>query len=124
MWALELCYNVRHFEYHGRQLDDPWSCRQSAIYHKYELLNGTSNWIIIQHARSADISRETKDRGKLLHPMGLHVRFISALCESWRQYFDYLAGRLKDCVSIDLLTFRSSGGFSSKKISNLVKSER
>ncbi|CAF9925437.1 MAG: hypothetical protein HETSPECPRED_005836 [Heterodermia speciosa] len=95
--AAELCYNVRHFELHGRQLEDPWSCRQSAIYHKYELLNGKSNWIIIQHAQGLDFARQIIDSYELSHPMDLHIRFISVLSENWRQYLDYLAGRLKDC---------------------------
>ena len=116
MCTPDLCYNVRHFEYHGRQLDDPWSCRQSAIYHRYELLNGRSNWIIIQHARSLDIAGEVTDHGKLLHPMDLHLHFISTLCESWRQYLNYLADRLKDCVSMVSCRSRASGGFSPNKL--------
>lgn len=45
---LDLCYNIRHFELHGRELADPWSCQQSAVHQKYYFANGESNWIYVQ----------------------------------------------------------------------------
>ncbi|KAF2259194.1 hypothetical protein CC78DRAFT_82270 [Lojkania enalia] len=44
----DICYNLRHFEKNGRNLQDPWSCRQTVTHQKYHFSDATSSWIIVQ----------------------------------------------------------------------------
>ena len=99
VWNIEICYNLRHFQLHGRELDDPWSCRHSAIYHQFHYETKRSTWIIIQPPALAEDIVETMDSRFPSHPLGLHLIYVGPLVASWRHYLDYLAGRLKDSVS-------------------------
>jgi hypothetical protein len=100
---LDLCYNVRHFERHGRDLEDPWSCRQSAIHNKNSFDTEQSSWIAIQPpilfaSRLKDYSPTNTP-----HPMALYIRFLAASIAGWREYLNYIAERLKSFVSESLL---------------------
>ncbi|KAI1125641.1 hypothetical protein F5Y10DRAFT_246502 [Nemania abortiva] len=88
----DLCYNIRHFERHGRDLDDPWSCRQSAIHQKYNMDTNHSDWIIV-HPPLRFIPRMT-DYNKT-HPMQLHLNYLAAGIGGWREYLNYLSSQLK-----------------------------
>ncbi|KAI1179907.1 hypothetical protein F4777DRAFT_404066 [Nemania sp. FL0916] len=43
-----ICCNIRYFERHNRDLEDPWSCRQSALHHSLWLVSSRSTWVVIQ----------------------------------------------------------------------------
>ena len=98
-WALDLCYNIRHFERHGRELEDLWSCRQSTIHQKYSFDTKQSSWVVIQppilFASSLKCTRPTNTA----HPMGLHLRYLAAATARWREYLNDIADRLKVFVS-------------------------
>jgi hypothetical protein len=44
---VDICYNLRYFEPYRRQLSDPWSCRQLAIYQKFFFPEDRLAWIVI-----------------------------------------------------------------------------
>ncbi|KAI0549993.1 hypothetical protein F4679DRAFT_544427 [Xylaria curta] len=93
--TLGICYNIRHFECHGRSLEDPWSCRQTAIHHSYNKDNNRSDWIIIQPTQRFTGSF----RGEYLnshHPMDLHLHYLSMGVANWREYLNYLSNNLKE----------------------------
>jgi hypothetical protein len=69
----DLCYSIRHFELHGRELDDPWSCRQSAIHQKYYFTNGHSRWIIVQPPILFTNSLKNTEFSQITKPIGLHL---------------------------------------------------
>ncbi|KAH7198913.1 uncharacterized protein B0J16DRAFT_392732 [Fusarium flagelliforme] len=96
----DICYSIYHFELHGRALDDPWSCRQSAIYQKYSSNNARSDFIIIQPP--ARFSSYTTGQP---HPMTLHLEFISACISNWQNYMNYVSKRLEPCLFADLSSF-------------------
>ena len=94
----DLCYNVRHFELHERDLEDPWSCRQSAIHQKYYFSAGCSNWIIVQPPKLFLSTLEGIESDKIVHPMGLHVLYIAAAMANWRSYLNYITEKLTQLV--------------------------
>ncbi|KAL8998433.1 MAG: hypothetical protein Q9188_006097 [Gyalolechia gomerana] len=92
----DLCYNIRHFELHGRELEDPWSCRQSAIHQKYYFTNNRSNWIIVQPPVLFSIALKGLGPVQMAHPMGLHVWYLTAAMANWRPYLNYITERLTE----------------------------
>ncbi|KAI1742959.1 hypothetical protein F4680DRAFT_388269 [Xylaria scruposa] len=93
--SVGICYNIRHFECHGRSLNDPWSCRQSAIHHDYNKDEDRSDWIIIQPPLRFTGKFRDERLNDLHHPMDLHLRYLSAGVAGWREYLNYLSSNLK-----------------------------
>ncbi|OCK78362.1 hypothetical protein K432DRAFT_427331 [Lepidopterella palustris CBS 459.81] len=99
--TLEICYNVRYFELHGRDLDDPWSCRQTAIYHKYPPNGNESMMMIIQAPQSfrtwLDHSRVDTRRTqtwKQEHPFSIHARYLTCCTVNMRKYLNHTSEEL------------------------------
>ncbi|KAH8896843.1 hypothetical protein GQ53DRAFT_838316 [Thozetella sp. PMI_491] len=93
--ASELCYNLRHFELHGRDLEDPWSCRQSALHFKYCHDTRQSSFIIIQPPTAFGFGPSDWQPCEISHPMNIHLRYIAAATQGWREYLDYMSEKLK-----------------------------
>lgn len=89
----ELCYNIRYFEQHGRDLEDPWSCRQSALHHSFSPVSKQSTCVIIQ---PPEVFEPIEDSER--YTMSLHIRYVSAGLANWRQYLDSFAQRIKVLV--------------------------
>ncbi|KAI0550438.1 hypothetical protein F4679DRAFT_542383 [Xylaria curta] len=88
LWAI--CYNIRHFERHNRDLEDPWSCRQSALHHSFMPISKKSVWVTIQPPEVFDLTIRSST-----HPMYLHVQYLQAAIANWREYLDSFAQRFK-----------------------------
>ena len=99
MLAIDLCYNIRHFELHGRELENPWSCRQTAINHVYDINKEQSNWIVVQPPGPFMSNFDTRDISQMHHSMYLHIPYLTAGVCNWREYLNYIAGKLKELVS-------------------------
>lgn len=95
---LEICYNVRHFERHGRNSTDPWACRQSAIYHKLHASTGTSTWFIVQQPQSLSESLQTAPPQSLRHPIAVHIRFLRSVSHNWRDLLSEISADLATVV--------------------------
>lgn len=89
-----LCYNIRYLEHHGRDLEDPWSCRQSALHHSFSPVSEQSTWVIIQ---APEAFQTISGWGQ--HVMCLHIRYLRAGIANWRQYLEYFAQRFRILVS-------------------------
>ncbi|KAI0399416.1 hypothetical protein F4802DRAFT_589612 [Xylaria palmicola] len=85
-----ICYNIRHFERHGRDLEDPWSCRQSALHHSFLAGSGESTWVVIQPPEAFDTALDPAP-----HPMSLHLRYLRAGIVNWREYLDSFSWAFK-----------------------------
>ena len=101
----DLCYNVRHFELHGRKLEDPWSCRQSAIHQNFYFANERSNCIVIQPPTLCLAVLKTFEVEHRDHPMGLHTKFLTAALANWRSYLNYLTSKLTEIVGRPIINF-------------------
>jgi len=87
-------YNLQFFEPHGRQLTDPWSCRQSAIHQKFLLSENRSAWVVIHQPLLFHDSLQDAQVGVLTHPMSLHIRYIRSATHYWRDYLKYRSSEL------------------------------
>lgn len=116
---VDLCYNIRHFERHGRALEDPWSCRQSAIHQKYYLSDNTSAWLVIsppiQYTRKVVETRTISTA----HPMAHHVQYLSIGIGCWREYLNYLTEQMSTVVSF----FIQWGFIRCKGTKNLINAQ-
>lgn len=107
----EIGYNLYHVEEHGRPaLKDPWSVRQTAVYHKLCFAQQSSTWIFVQLAKPIrdviDIHREgdgcvaSNTPADRLHPVTLHILIFTRSHRNWKRYIGYLAERLSDLHEI------------------------
>merc|ERR1711939_873721 len=92
----DLCYNVQYFEKHGRNLEDPWSCRQSVIYHKYDMAKNCSIWVTVQPPDTWESSLKDLCHHRLSHPLFMHLRFIRSAAANFRDYLNYISSKLLD----------------------------
>jgi hypothetical protein len=100
-WILtsaEICYNLRYFEPHGRQLADPWSCRQSAIHQKLYLSNQHSAWTIIHTPLTFNDALRGSAEYIRSHPIGLHILYIRSCMHYWKEYLGFLGSQFRDIV--------------------------
>ncbi|KAI0890838.1 hypothetical protein F4806DRAFT_347369 [Annulohypoxylon nitens] len=109
IWS-DVCYNIRHFERHGRALDHPWSCRQTAIHQNYDMVTNQSNWVIVNPSLIFESNLEKGVVMRTRHPMSLHICNIAAGTTKWREYLDYLAGNLKR-LNQEIAIYKSFGEF-------------
>lgn len=101
---LQLCYNFRSVETSPRQVKWPWSIRQTAAYHCFDLENGQCSWIVVkgdQLIKNRVMSATTSPHLTDLRSFGsLQDSFSSALsthlllcdwsAENWRWYVNFL----------------------------------
>ncbi|TGJ81222.1 hypothetical protein E0Z10_g7549 [Xylaria hypoxylon] len=90
---VETCYMLHFFENNGRTEGDPWSPRQTAVYHHYHASGNRSSWILIKpsahleeplQAELEGVSRLTLS-GKS-RAARLHVMFTNFALRNWPDY--------------------------------------
>jgi hypothetical protein len=101
----EICYNIRHFELHGRDLADPWSCRHAVFYQQYMLAEHSSTWIIIQGPTMLKpyIEKAISEQKRLMpelteHPLHLHVHILKTMELNWEAYLITLGEQCRKTV--------------------------
>lgn len=97
--AIAICYNIRYFERHGRALEDPWSCRQTAIHVKVSLSTRKTSSVIVQAPKDFRKAVSTVWDENYVHPLHTHLIYLSSSLGGWRDYLNYIADRLRDLVS-------------------------
>jgi len=109
-WSLkDTCYNLRYMERHGRELHDPWSCRQTAICQKYHYSHSRSTWLIIHHPQALYDSLRDMELQNIAHPMALHIRCLRAALHNWREYLNFRGTELRSLVSAPAFTGETKG---------------
>lgn len=97
--CVDICYNVRFVERHGRDgLTDPWSFRQAAVYHSYSYERRTCSWVFVQLPKS--LRARLKREGRPLSPLLIHVLIHRYCASEWRWYINYLSDLVSKMVSI------------------------
>ncbi|KAI1429752.1 hypothetical protein F5Y12DRAFT_795297 [Xylaria sp. FL1777] len=92
---LETCYTIRFFEKNNRagEMNDPWSLRQTGVYHRFHALTGTSVWILIKPSpelknRLPGRMREfwhNRDLRNVRHVL-IHITILAFSLLGWRDY--------------------------------------
>ena len=103
-----LCYNLKSVEQSKGQPEWPWSIRQSALYHSFDVETGRTNWIVIKgdqllkkRIKSATGSRGlpetcfgTVDRA-FASTLAIHIIMSEWSGENWRWYINFLEEALQ-----------------------------
>lgn len=99
--ALQLCYNLRSVEPSNDNSLLPWSIRQAAICHQFDLKMGTATWIIIkandlikkrlfEATHSPSQIRPLSRSGAFSATLDAHLLMCEWAGENWRWYFNDL----------------------------------
>jgi len=103
----EICYNIRKFERHGRDMvDDPWSCRQCSVYQKYRP-GIECTWIFIQLPRATkelldrifEAGEETLYQMPRSHCLALHLLLLWSCEKNWEEYIGSMGNEIAAIVS-------------------------
>ena len=96
----EICYNILYVEKHSRDLRDPWSLRQTGIYHQFCDGLTESRWVILNPAETVSLRLELlfqSDSHQCY--LALHCEFLLLLSSNWTAYIDYLNSEWRRYVS-------------------------
>ena len=79
---------LRYVELNYRQKSKPWSIRQTAVYHKYEVNQQCSTWVLIAASGSAEarLDEYIKNFDSLagLNPFEAHLIIFDTALANWR----------------------------------------
>jgi hypothetical protein len=110
---IRLCYNLKSVE---RSSDKhwPWSIRQTAVYHSFDVEYGKALWIMVKGnelmkerirssaANGAVGPTDLKNFGStceaFVSSLATHIMLAEWCDEDWRWYLNYLEGRLHDAT--------------------------
>jgi hypothetical protein len=96
---LEICYNILYVEKYGRPLSDPWSLRQTGVYHQLNKNLTSSHWILLNLAHHTRLDLEGYFQSTPNQfPLSLHVQLLTLLGSNWTEYIEYLGSALRNLV--------------------------
>lgn len=100
--TLEIAYGLRYAELNSRQSTEPWSIRQTAIYHRFRANSMASTWVLISASQRAEqcIDRYVKSCVDLspLNPFEIHLILLDTIIANWRPYIVSLTDRIRQQV--------------------------
>jgi hypothetical protein len=95
-----MSYNLRYFEKHGRDIKDPWSCRQCVFYQITYCNDNTSTWLVIQPPTKWKEGLKIVDLNKTDYPFALHLRAISSAAATMWEYLEDISNELTELVGL------------------------
>jgi hypothetical protein len=111
---IRLCYNLKSVEMSQRNPQWPWSIRQTAVYHSFDVETGKAFWIVVKGnqliknriqaatEQSALGSSGLKSFESTAHAFASSLATHLVLCdwchEEWRWYLNYLEKRFQDAT--------------------------
>ena len=106
--VLELGYNIKYVAPHGRAFPkDPFSIRETGVYHKFDSGTQESTWIYMQASEALEGRlRRTYERSNDTVPMNqflMHASILHSVSEYWRDYLVYLEDTFSKLVSCPCL---------------------
>ena len=105
--GLDCAYGLRYVELKNRSKAEPWSIRQTAIYHKYKTDTKSSTWIMVSASPNTKRVLEryissSKDLASL-KVFELHLLMIDTALANWPQYIMDLTDNISKQVSQSFL---------------------
>ena len=101
--GLDCAYGLRYVELNNRGKAEPWSIRQTAIYHKYKPDTKSSTWIMVSASPNTRrvLERYISSSEDLasLKAFELHLLMIDAALANWPQYIMDLTDNISGQVS-------------------------
>lgn len=113
----QLCYNIKSVVNkggeEGRLMFNPWSTRQAAVHHQFDVVSGSALWIVAKG--NLDLQRRFASMTKPKAPLdgrsfatteeclrsslAAHLLFCLSATEDWRGYVQWLERKVADIVS-------------------------
>ena len=98
----ECAYILRYVELNHRQENNPWSVRQSLIYHQHREENNVSTWLFISASQTVRTQvnqfLKTTSQGGGQDPFAVHLLILNVMLATWRRYLVYIAGEVRQQV--------------------------
>ena len=96
-----MCYIIHHVEKNGRNRGNPWSLRETGIYHQINIATGSSRWIFIQPSGPTreDIIQNLELGELRQSPFDLHAEVLLSMARNWPEYIEYLSQKLDEMVN-------------------------
>lgn len=107
---IQLCFSLKSVEPSANQKDWPWSIRQTAVYHSFDVDTARATWIVIKGNRTlerlvksatgsqglSELSSFGTTDGCFASTLATHLIFCEWAGENWRWYTNFLEITLDD----------------------------
>jgi len=104
--SVELCYNIRYVDMHGRQKSDPWSFRNTAVSHTFRAISNHSQWMFVSLPKPVIAQMECSKllaQAKGTLPFTHHLHILSYCVSNWRPYINHLEAMCEEIVRTSAL---------------------
>ena len=89
---------------------DPWSYRQTGVYHRYDRANDNNTFLMLHPKRESNIQKlvesyiqlPVENQSLVGHPLNMHLIVLYSSSRHWQGYIESLAESLADIVGIAL----------------------
>ena len=101
--VLECAYGLRYVELNNRKdTVEPWSIRQTVVYHKYSTQKQCSTWVFIAASNTVELRMDnylkSVDTVVNSNPFEVHLIILDTALANWRPYVIYLTVKIMDMV--------------------------
>lgn len=97
-----MAYGLRYAELNNRRVQNPWSLRQTVVYHKYKANDESSSWVMIAASKRTETSLdryiESCEDIAQLNPFEIHLIVLDTALANWRPYIVDLTERITQQV--------------------------
>ncbi|KAF2129906.1 hypothetical protein P153DRAFT_385138 [Dothidotthia symphoricarpi CBS 119687] len=98
----ERCYLLKNVEKHGRDdSEEPWSIRQTGVYHQHNLATGNETFILLNPTMSLQL-RLKNAQSRIGHESSsrdVHNLVLSHSTWQWRWYLTFWESKLNDLIT-------------------------
>lgn len=92
--SIDICYLYRYVERNGRSPGNPWSIRQTGVYHRYSPTDVSNFWLLlhplVDSMAQKRLNKLYSTQNSFVHlkanALGLHILLISSYSDNWRWY--------------------------------------
>jgi len=94
LMSSECAYGLRYAELNHRDIQRPWSVRQTALYHRYDADKKSSTWVMIAPSQKVElrIERYIKSCDDVANhsPFEFHIIILDTVLANWRPFIIHL----------------------------------
>lgn len=96
-------------EKNNRRKGDPWSLRQSGVYHQISVSSRRSTWIILQSSNRVRAQlklalKSNLEQGREIDENAIyfHIIFLASMADNWQEYLEYLHSQITSFVRVTI----------------------
>lgn len=105
---LRICYSLKSVEPYQQKSDWPWSVRQAALYHSFDIETGKACWMVVKGSNlirdriqsatqgTSELSSFETTASSFASTLATHLVLCDWCDEDWRWYLTFLEKRLQD----------------------------